>query len=466
MSIEKSISSITIAFLIVGLLIGAGGGYFVSSSSLQPKINDLEEQVASLNTEVVDLETFASVLSVENKNFESQVSELNTQISELNSQISSLEIELQDTNTIIKQRNDRIAELEAAINASTPKRTIIVTSTADSGSGTLRQALLMAESGDIITFHPAFFPPDAPTTIFVNTGLPHIRQSNLTLDASQTGVILDGSNIQREWVAGLHIVSSDANTIWGLQIINFPGPGIAISGDAKHNVVGGDRSLGAGPFGRGNMLSNNVIGIDLSTSMTSLNTVTGNLIGTDTEGTDTLGNYLDGVSLTIGAHNNTIGPDNIIANNGRLGVYYEPIYPLQNTITHNSIFDNGVGKGELAAPIILDYDLSAGSATGITCDNCTVEIFSTSSYEGEIFEGQTTANELGLFSFNKGAPFTGPYLTATTTDMNGRTSEFSASTVGTSRFSNLQEGNNLQKTRLDPKHSRVLEDNRIGCGGA
>jgi len=35
--------------------------------------------------------------------------------------------------------------------------TIIVTSTADSGPGTLRQALLDAQDGDTITFAPAVF---------------------------------------------------------------------------------------------------------------------------------------------------------------------------------------------------------------------------------------------------------------------------------------------------------------------
>ena len=40
--------------------------------------------------------------------------------------------------------------------------TLIVNSTADAGPGTLRQALLEAQSGDTITFDPAVFPPAAP----------------------------------------------------------------------------------------------------------------------------------------------------------------------------------------------------------------------------------------------------------------------------------------------------------------
>ena len=72
----------------------------------------------------------------------------------------------------------------------------------------------------------------------------------------------------------------------GLQISRFPGPGIAISGNSSHNVIGGDRGLGDGPYGQGNLLSNNVIGVDLATDGTMLNTVTGNLIGTDLGGSD------------------------------------------------------------------------------------------------------------------------------------------------------------------------------------
>jgi len=342
--------------------------------------------------------------------------------------------------------------------------TITVTSNADSGLGTLRQALREAQSGFVITFDPTVFPPNTPATITVMTELPQIHQSNLTLDASQAGVILDGSHVPGNWMAGLQIVDSSENTIWGLQISHFSGPGIAISGDARYNVIGGDRSLGAGPFGRGNLFSNNVVGINLASSETTLNTVTGNLIGIDYEGTDTLGNYRDGIWLEEDTHNNTIGPDNIIANNGRLGVYYEYPDSVQNTIIQNSIYDNGVGKGIPAAPILLDYDLSAGTATGATCAYCTVEIFSTSSIGGEIFEGQTTADELGVFSFNKGASFTGPYLTATTTDVNGRTSGFSwPPTSVTERSLFLQQGNHLPRTRIVTKLSRELDDNRIGA---
>ena len=70
--------------------------------------------------------------------------------------------------------------------------------------------------------------------------------------------------------------------------------------------------IGAGPFGQANLLINNVTGIDLTISGTKLNTITGNLIGTDLEGADGLGN-VSGVTVWEGANQNTVGPNNIIS---------------------------------------------------------------------------------------------------------------------------------------------------------
>lgn len=354
----------------------------------------------------------------------------------------------------------------AAIKTLTPtpliaEESIVVTSTSDSGPGTLRQALEDAQDKDRITFDPTVFPPDAPVTIYASSELPHIRVNNLTLDASNTGVILDGSQVSGDWVAGLQIVSSTENTIMGLQISHFPGPGIAISGDATDNLIGGDRSIGAGPFGQGNLLSNNVVGIDIAMAGAALNTVTGNLIGTDLEDSYWLGNERDGISIWEGAHDNTIGPNNIIANNGGLGVKIEQSETLQNIITENSIYDNGIDKGKVAGPVIFDFILSEGTVTGATCPYCSVEIFSTSSNEKEIFEDQTIADENGVFAFDKGAPFTGPYLLALTTDVYGNPGEFGWLTSGTEGSLVLQQGNNLPKKQFLSKYSNPLADNHI-----
>jgi hypothetical protein len=136
----------------------------------------------------------------------------------------------------------------------------VVTSAADSGAGTLRQALLDAQDGDIITFDPTVFPPGAPATILVDSELPEIHANNLTLDASNAGVILDGSHLSGDWQRGLQIVSSQDSAVRGLRIANFSGPAIDITGDARNNVIGGDRAIGSGPSGQGNQFIHNLIG--------------------------------------------------------------------------------------------------------------------------------------------------------------------------------------------------------------
>ncbi|HDL85003.1 MAG TPA: hypothetical protein ENH11_01515, partial [Candidatus Acetothermia bacterium] len=127
-------------------------------------------------------------------------------------------------------------------------REIVVTSTADSGTGTFRWALEAAHSGDTIMFDPKVFPPDDPATIYPRTELQPIRCGNLTIDASNAGVIIDGKNIRSNWAAGLEIRSSN-NVIQGLQIVNFSGAGIALFGGSQKNVIGGNRKLGVGPTG-------------------------------------------------------------------------------------------------------------------------------------------------------------------------------------------------------------------------
>ncbi len=344
---------------------------------------------------------------------------------------------------------------------------IVITSADDAGHGTLRQALLEARNGDTILFDPAVFPPDAPVTIFViSEELPHMRVNNLTLDASDAGVILDGSRLEGDWVAGLQIVSSEGNKIMGLQISHFPGPGIAISGASRHNVIGGDRSIGTGSWGQGNLTNNNIIGIDISTTDATLNTVTGNLIGIDLESSYWLGNDCFGIHIYEGAHDNTIGPDNIIAYNKRNGIYLDPLESTLNTIIDNTIFDNGILIGWPESPAIFDFDLSAGTIIGATCSNCKVEIYSASSYgeelEGEILEGKTTADEYGVFIFEKGSPFTGPFLTAKTINIHGRESNFSFPlTSGTEKKLVLQNGNNLPRRQFFLEMPLELADNHI-----
>jgi len=405
---------------------------------------------------------------------------------------------------------------------------IVVTSTDDSGPGTLRQALLEAQDNDIITFDPAVFPPAAPVTISITSPLPPIFANHLMLDASNAGVVLDGSLLSGDWQAGLELQSCEGVTIRGLQIVGFSQAGIALSGGAQNNIIGGDRNIGEGPLGQGNLISGDgAFGIGLWDEGTSFNTIQGNFIGTDLSGTTERGGLRDGIHSNGASYNlvvdnliggyetgvylccvseghntvrgnyigtnasgmtdisnrqagiavdrsgfNVVGPANVIAHNGGPGIAVNTAESVGNRITQNSVHDNG-GRGidlsgggntELAAPILFEFNLNAGTVTGWACANCIVEIFSDNSNEGAVYEGQTTADNAGAFVFTKEAPFAGPRLTATATDADGNTSQFSVPTPPDTpvRTVILQEGNNLPKARLQTKQSRDLADNRIG----
>ena len=317
--------------------------------------------------------------------------------------------------------------------------TITVTSLADSGPGTLRQALQDAQRGDTITFNPSVFPPGRPATIFLTSGSLGLDTGYITLDASNAGVILDGSHADDGFVA-LRITSQN-NVVMGLRIVNFGGAGISI--ENSHNRIGGDRVLGAGSLGQGNLIGNNGSGIELPASAGD-NVITGNYIGIDEFG-QAMGNGECGFIIRSSSMYhllpNIIGPDNTIAYNGGSGGICIETVQLPTYITNNLIFGNE-GPGIYYAvdesdrttyatpPVILEYDREAGTVKGTACPDCSVEIFSTDTSDGQYFEGTVMAGPLGHWEFEKGEALTGAFPTATQRD--GKyTSEFSQVPVTT-----------------------------------
>ena len=351
-------------------------------------------------------------------------------------------------------------------------RSFVVTTTDDSGIGTLRQALLDAQTGDIITFDSVVFPPKNPVAIKVMSSLPSLTQGYLTVDASNAGVVLDGTLAGRDGTPGIE-VESEHNIIKGLQIVHFTGPGIKFNPPARFNFIGGDRTIGFGPLGEGNLISDTSDGIAI---WGSDNVIAGNLIGTDGTGLAKLGNRGPGIFLDENASHNTIGPSNVIAYNGTVGgggVEIRSVNAYTNTITENSIHDNSFagiyynisGSTQVSpptVPVILDFDLASGVVGGIACPGCKVEVLSTSKADGEIYEGSVTADSNESFTLNIGTPFTGPGLTATARNADGSTSMFSSATSGTTRSAHLQEENAFPRSLLVPKTSQGHKDTLIG----
>jgi hypothetical protein len=258
-------------------------------------------------------------------------------------------------------------------------------------------------------------------------------ERNLISGNGYKGVFMDGAN--HNVVIG-NYVGTDST---GMARIENASSGVEIFNGSQYNRVGGTTS------GERNVISGNATyGVVLNGEFNGAqeNSVVGNYIGTNAAGTGPLGNASHGVGIWNGASNNIIGgnvPDerNTIAFNSGHGVGVYSPDSLHNTITRNSIHDNnwmGIGlddggNAELTAPAITYFDLVSGVARGTACAGCTVEVFSDSADEGEVYEGSTTADGAGRFTFDKSAPFAGPHLTATATDADGNTSEFSAPAV-------------------------------------
>ncbi len=233
--------------------------------------------------------------------------------------------------------------------------------------------------------------------------------------------------------------------------------GIIISGVAG-NIIGG-----ATP-GAGNVIGGATTGINVSPPAPFPTLIQGNFIGTDSSGTLNLGNSGAGISTynitTIGGV--TPGTGNIIAFNGGTGVMVNgPHNPT--TIRHNSIYansglgidlgDNGVtlndtGDGDIGPnglqnfPVLSSISHASGNITiqgtlnSLPSQNFTLEFFANptcdpSNYgEGQIFLGETTVstNSNGNAGFNVSFPSSVPegyFVTATATDSNNNTSEFS-----------------------------------------
>ncbi|MGB4980065.1 MAG: NosD domain-containing protein [Anaerolineae bacterium] len=355
--------------------------------------------------------------------------------------------------------------------------TFVVTNAGDVGPGALRQALLDARAGDSIIFDATVFPPAEPMTISVTTALPDWSQGDLTLDASQAGVVLDGSALAAG-ISGLRIVS-DGNRVQGLRITRFPGHGIEITAHARFNVIGGGgragntltRNDGAGiallttastnvllgnylgttadhgalgnQWGilclgeaQDNVLLNNVIGFNRADGIRldgcHHTLISGNHIGTGVDGVSDLGNAQAGVQLLNGAHHNRIGPDNVIAYNRTDGVHLLHATTAANTITRNLIYGNGRlsiemeggANRNLAPPVLAHVTTDSLDGSGVP-PAATVEIFSGEGDQIYVSEGSTQADAQGQFTLTVASGLNGPAITATVTDAQGNTSALS-----------------------------------------
>lgn len=290
------------------------------------------------------------------------------------------------------------------------------------------------------------------------------------LSGNNTGLILCGSQSHDNIIQNNYIGLTPTGDAKNPNDI-----GIEIALGASSNEIGG------GTPGEGNYISGNAgIGVRIADSGSDGNRLGGNTIGLPAVGFASVGNGGAGVEIANGAIQNHIGgnglagntislngttgiaienahnnlietnmitenetfgvyvlngsgnsvQDNTIAQNGHDGIRVDSASATGNTIFTNSIYDNGLkgislvngGNSGRSAPVIAAANNS--SASGTTCANCLVEVFSDAADEGETYHGFTYAEASGNWSYT--GVLNGPKITATTTDAGGNTSEFSA----------------------------------------
>ena len=95
-------------FVLITLIIGLVGGYFVStvfqpsdSPELSEEINAKNEKIATLQTEVQNIENQIDARNEQIATLQIDIQSLNSQIASKNSQITSLQIEVQALNEIV-----------------------------------------------------------------------------------------------------------------------------------------------------------------------------------------------------------------------------------------------------------------------------------------------------------------------------------------------------------------------------
>ncbi len=162
-----------------------------------------------------------------------------------------------------------------------------------------------------------------------------------------------GNNIQG------NLIGTD---ISGRNAVPNQGNGIALQGSSQ-NLVGWDPKIGR------NVISGNA-GNGIVIAGGAENRIRGNSIGLAAAGTSILGNGLNGVLLTDGAHHNTVGGSyfafgNIISGNVGSGVAIHGMSSTENDVLNNSLGSNA--RGTIAVP----------NGVGITIDDAAANTIGT-----------------------------------------------------------------------------------------
>jgi uncharacterized repeat protein (TIGR01451 family) len=311
--------------------------------------------------------------------------------------------------------------------------TLFVTTNADSGTGSLRQAILDANNASVCTAPCSidFNLPGAQRTITPPTSLPAITAANVTIDATtQPGysgtplVTLDGSSNPNP-SAGLQL-SGGSDTVKGLSIVRFQGSAIVVDSLGSDLIAAnylGLQTDGLTPgqnagegilvttanntIGGSNAASRNVIsgnfgsGVVLKGSTATGNAVRGNYIGLNAAGTSNVANITDGIQILLGASNNIIGGTtaadrNVISGNNASGIYITGTAGAVcsgNLISANFIGTDAAGSASIgnSTGVFLGTDVTGNTIGGTAAGTGNTIVSNTT---GISFDGPGDANAI------------------------------------------------------------------------
>lgn len=341
------------------------------------------------------------------------------------------------------------------------------------GQGITQHGLIL--DGGNVTLYGLHFTDLIDNALFVTSGNNTIGGTNNNqrniFTHSTNGIYLTGSNANSNLIQNNYFgvkpdgVTPDQNSI-GILLDN-----------AGSNIIGGSTANS-----RNVISGNSSHGISLQGAETKNNQIGSNLIGIGADGVTAIANGTSGINFN-GAHENIVGlvdatpaevrvanhtmygiqllnssrndifnaiieknfigvtiegsstlnefQGNAIHHNTNYGAYIFGASSRQNSFllnsfhknTHGGIYLHNGGNDSLAAPTISTASLIGASGTS-ACSSCTVELFFDTDDQGLNHAGMTTTDATGNWTFSDPL-LSGPNLTATVTDVQSNTSQFS-----------------------------------------
>lgn len=285
--------------------------------------------------------------------------------------------------SLIKPTTSVKASLKQIQEEPTPLAPVTVTNTADTGEGSLRAAIAIANqtAGTTIQFNIPNTDPNfngKAYIISVRSALPVINQATTIVDGSTQPnntntagpeIVLDGS-LAPNGSDGLRISANNCS-VRSINIRNFfAGDGIQFNNASRSNTVTncyigtdetgtiiagnqtGIRILDAssnntigGTLATGNVISGNITdGIVISGNGSDTNTIAGNIIGVDaTNNRNQLPNLGDGIRISGSAKSNSVGLGTADTANTISGNLGNGITLTGSTTNNNRISNNFIG---------------------------------------------------------------------------------------------------------------------------